>query len=57
MAKKTITKEKVEKLLTASQAFNTIGGNKRLATYVLKKYSGKKSLTEWAKIFLADNVK
>ncbi len=38
-------------LLTAQQAFKTIGGNPRLLTYISKKYNGVKSLDDWRSTF------
>ena len=51
------SKEKEPKLLTANQAFNVIGGNKRLAAFVGKVYKGTKAFSEWKQIFAKDNIR
>lgn len=44
------------KLLNSKQAFETLGGNKRLFTFVNKKYPGNKALEEWRDTFVANNL-
>jgi hypothetical protein len=48
------TKQPIKKelpKLTAYQAWNAIAGNKRLSTFISKKFSGVKGLEDWKKEF------
>jgi len=57
MAKKITTTAATAKKITSTQALTTIGGNKRLISYVSKVYKDTKTLDEWKKIFEKDNIK
>lgn len=46
------------KKLTATQALTTLAGNKRLLTYVDKKFKKEtKTLGEWKEVFDRDGIK
>lgn len=62
-AKITRSKKKVEvnvpqpKKITSKIAFEAYGGNKRLISYVEKKYKGVDTFEEWKKKFDAEELK
>lgn len=49
--------KKSKNLLTAPQAWKTIGGNARLSEYIRKKFEGQKELDEWMAVFNKANLK
>lgn len=48
---------KPKKQISSFQAWETMGGNSRLNTYVKKVYTGLKTYDEWKGIFIKDDLK